>query len=226
MRARLPFSFSLSPAHIHGLRPASFRSVVLGDCGREAVLRDDQGRGLEPYTALHWLGSECLRISCACQSRKLAADHTALRAFRSPYSSLAMSVVPYTDPLGPAEAAESWRDAARWAMIRNPVPGRTLDEVYSVVGQVLQTHANRAAHRLGLGPNAVAAKITSYFGTGEDRQQRLIALWDEIPENLERYCFRLMEYTLPCAVLRSLEQAIHLHFHLQHRVVDNAVPGF
>ncbi|KAJ7282245.1 hypothetical protein C8J57DRAFT_1499222 [Mycena rebaudengoi] len=107
-----------------------------------------------------------------------------------------MSVVPYTDPLGPAEAAESWRDAEGWAMIRNPVPDRTLDEVYSVVGQVLQTHANRAAHRLGLGPNAVAGKITSYFGTGEGRQQRLIALWDEIPENLERYCFRLMEYTL------------------------------
>ncbi|KAJ7217426.1 ras family-domain-containing protein [Mycena rebaudengoi] len=108
-----------------------------------------------------------------------------------------MSVVPYTDPLGPGEAAESWRNAERWAMIRNPVPGRTLDEVYSVVGQVLQTHANRAAHRLGLGPNHVAGKITSFFGTGEERQLRLIALWDEIPEKLERYCFRLMEYTLP-----------------------------
>ncbi|KAJ7217477.1 hypothetical protein C8J57DRAFT_277256 [Mycena rebaudengoi] len=108
-----------------------------------------------------------------------------------------MSVVPYTDPLSPEEAAESWRNAERWAMIRNPVPGRTLNEVYSIVGQVLQTHANRAAHRLGLGPNVVAEKITSFFGTGEERQLRLIALWDEIPEKLERYCFRLMEYTLP-----------------------------
>ncbi|KAJ7282210.1 hypothetical protein C8J57DRAFT_1294846 [Mycena rebaudengoi] len=108
-----------------------------------------------------------------------------------------MSVVPYTDPLDPGEAAESWRNAERWAMIRNPVPGRTLNEVYLVVGQVLQTHANRAAHRLGLGPNVVAGKITSFFGTGEERQLRLIALWDEIPEKLERYCFRLMEYTLP-----------------------------
>jgi hypothetical protein len=108
------------------------------------------------------------------------------------------AVVPYTDPLGPGEAAESWRNAERWAMIRNPVPARTLNEVYSVVGQVLQTHANRAAHRLGLGPEAVAEKITSFFGTGEERQLRLIALWDEVPDKLERYCFKLMEYTLPC----------------------------
>jgi hypothetical protein len=108
------------------------------------------------------------------------------------------ALVPYTGPLAPEEAAESWRNAERWAMIRNPVPGRTLNELYSVIGQTLETHANRAAHRLGLGPNVVAGKITSFFGTGSERQLRLSALWDEIPEKLERNCFRLMEYTLPC----------------------------
>ncbi|KAF8209028.1 ras family-domain-containing protein [Mycena galopus ATCC 62051] len=106
------------------------------------------------------------------------------------------ALVPYTGPLAPGEAVESWRNTERWAMIRNPVPGRTLNEVYSVIGQTLETHANRAAHRLGLGPNVVAGKITSFFGAGAERQLCLSALWDEIPEKLERHCFRLMEYTL------------------------------
>ncbi|KAJ7205420.1 hypothetical protein GGX14DRAFT_644524 [Mycena pura] len=117
------------------------------------------------------------------------------------------ALVPYTDPLALQEATESWRNAERWAMIRNPVPGRTLNEVYSVVGQALQTHANRAAHRLGLGPDVVAGKIASFFGTGKERQLRLVALWDEIPEKLERYCFRLMEYTLPTESSRTQCQA-------------------
>ncbi|KAF8185490.1 hypothetical protein K438DRAFT_1765724 [Mycena galopus ATCC 62051] len=107
------------------------------------------------------------------------------------------ALVPYTGPLPQEEAVVSWKNTERWAMIRNPVPGRTLDGVYSVIAQTLETHANRAAHRLGLGPNVVAGKITSFFGTGAERQLRLGALWDEIPEKLERNCFRLMEYTLP-----------------------------
>ncbi|KAJ7837306.1 hypothetical protein B0H13DRAFT_1912557 [Mycena leptocephala] len=117
------------------------------------------------------------------------------------------ALVPYTGPLAPEEAAESWRNAERWAMIRNPVPGRTLNELYSVIGQTLETHANRAAHRLGLGPNVVAGKITSFFGTGSERQLRLSALWDEIPEKLERNCFRLMEYTLPTESSKTQCQA-------------------
>jgi hypothetical protein len=174
------------------------------------------------------VGSEC-QISCACHL-KLAADHTALRlSFRFPSSSLAMvgAVVPYKDPLAPGEGTESWRNDERWAMIRNPVPGRTLNEVYAVVGQTLQTHANRAAHRLGLGPDVVARKIASFFGTGAERQLRLSALWGEIPEKLERNCFRLMEYTLPCVQSYVLlnTRLTYVHFHPQYRVVENAVPG-
>ncbi|KAJ7826625.1 hypothetical protein B0H13DRAFT_1918097 [Mycena leptocephala] len=45
-----------------------------------------------------------------------------------------------------------------------------------VVGQALETHVNRAAHRLGLGPHVVSGKITSFFGTGDERQLRLITL--------------------------------------------------
>lgn len=126
----------------------------------------------------------------------MAALRLSFRLSSSPLKMVG-ALVPYTGPLTPGEAAESWRNAERWAMIRNPVPGRTLNEVYSVVGQALETHVNRAAHRLGLGPHVVAAKIISFFGTGEERQLRLIALWDEIPEKLERYCFRLMKYALP-----------------------------
>ncbi|KAF8185494.1 hypothetical protein K438DRAFT_1049285 [Mycena galopus ATCC 62051] len=117
------------------------------------------------------------------------------------------ALVPYTGPLAPEEAAVSWKNTERWAMIRNPVPGRTLDEVYSVIGQTLETHANRAAHRLGLGPNVVAGKIASFFGTGAERQLRLSVLWDEIPEKLERNCFRLMEYTLPTESSKTQCQA-------------------
>ncbi|KAJ7908466.1 hypothetical protein B0H13DRAFT_2496770 [Mycena leptocephala] len=117
------------------------------------------------------------------------------------------ALVPYTGPLAPGEAAESWRNAERWAMIRNPIPGRTLNKVYSVIGQTLETHANRAAHHLGLGPNVVAGKITSFFGTGAERQLRLSALRDKIPEKLERNCFRLMEYTLPTESSKTQCQA-------------------
>jgi hypothetical protein len=85
------------------------------------------------------------------------------------------------------------------ASLLNPSPGRTLDRVYTSLGRVLETHANRAAHGLGLGPHVVTQNIKSHFGKGEERVQHLKLLRNSIPGKLEKDCCRLMRYTLPCA---------------------------
>ncbi|KAJ7110998.1 hypothetical protein C8R44DRAFT_799798 [Mycena epipterygia] len=47
-------------------------------------------------------------------------------------------------------------------------PGHTLERLYTSLGKVLETQANRAAYSLGLGPRVVAQKIKAYFGNGEE----------------------------------------------------------
>ncbi|KAJ7124425.1 hypothetical protein C8R44DRAFT_783467 [Mycena epipterygia] len=71
-------------------------------------------------------------------------------------------------------------------------PGRTLHEMYLSLGSVAETSANRVAHRLGLGPLAVAARITAYFARhGHDTL-------DNGPlRRPQKDCSRLMEYALP-----------------------------
>ncbi|KAF7344971.1 hypothetical protein MVEN_01659800 [Mycena venus] len=92
-------------------------------------------------------------------------------------------------------------DGGRWAVIlkalSSPSPGRTLDQVYSVLGKILEKQANRAAYTLGLGPHVVAHKITAYFGSGEERVLRLDNLRASIPVKLEKRCLMLAKYTLP-----------------------------
>jgi hypothetical protein len=94
------------------------------------------------------------------------------------------------------------RPHGKWALLlgslSNPSPGRTLDRVYTSLGKVLEKQANRAAHGLGLGPHVVALKIKSHFGIGEERVQHLEVLHSSIPDKLEKNCWRLMRYTLPC----------------------------
>jgi hypothetical protein len=90
----------------------------------------------------------------------------------------------------------------KWALIlnaiSNPSPGRTLDRVYTSLGRVLETQANRAAYGFGLGPNVVAQKIKSNFGMGDQRTRQLKLLPNSMPPKLAKQCSKLMKYTLPC----------------------------
>jgi hypothetical protein len=84
--------------------------------------------------------------------------------------------------------------------LRNPSPGRTLDQVYSTLGKAVERQANRVAYSLGLGPHVLVRKLASYFGNGEERIQRLKLLRTSVPPKLEKQCLKLMKYTLPWVV--------------------------
>ncbi|KAJ7175094.1 hypothetical protein C8R43DRAFT_597642 [Mycena crocata] len=113
-------------------------------------------------------------------------------------------LVPYTSQLPPVDTRAF---GERWPILTPSSPGRTLNEVYSTVGLALETRSNRMAYRLGLGPEVSAQKIASSFGTGEERQVQLASLRNEIPTKLERYCSRLMDYTLPIESPKTQLQA-------------------
>ncbi|KAF8149773.1 hypothetical protein K438DRAFT_443152 [Mycena galopus ATCC 62051] len=102
-------------------------------------------------------------------------------------------------------------EGGRWALILNallsPSPGRTLDRVYTSIGKVMETQANRTAHTLGLGPHVIAGKIKSYFGDGEERVRQLELLRTIIPTKLEKKCLKLMKYTLPTEAANTQSQA-------------------
>jgi hypothetical protein len=119
------------------------------------------------------------------------------------------AVVPHTDG-PPTEVRQSFSET--WAILINPSPGRTLNEVYSTIGQSLEIRANRIADLLGLGPLAVARKITSFFGTGEKRHQQLNTLRNQIPIELIECCSKLMGYTLPCIWFSSSGTHIYCAF--------------
>ncbi|KAJ7909184.1 hypothetical protein B0H13DRAFT_2661583 [Mycena leptocephala] len=84
----------------------------------------------------------------------------------------------------------------------NPAPGRTLDQIYSHVGNYVGMQANRMAHCWGRGPTATSHRIEAFFGTGHQRVAKLDALegclW------LEEECSKLLKYTLPCVTLLSI----------------------
>ncbi|KAF8159045.1 hypothetical protein K438DRAFT_325822 [Mycena galopus ATCC 62051] len=102
-------------------------------------------------------------------------------------------------------------EGGRWALVLNallsPSPGRTLDRVYTSIGKVLETQANRAAHTFGLGPGIVSGKIKSYFGNDEERVTQLELLRITIPPKLEKKCLKLMKYTLPAEAANTQCQA-------------------
>jgi hypothetical protein len=101
-----------------------------------------------------------------------------------------------------AKIEENCPEGGRWALILNgflsPSPGRTLDRVYTSLGKVLETQANRAAYSFGLGPHIVAQKIKSYFGNGQERTLQLESLHTSIPPKLEKWRHKLMKYALAC----------------------------
>ncbi|KAJ6544411.1 hypothetical protein B0H19DRAFT_1267682 [Mycena capillaripes] len=76
-------------------------------------------------------------------------------------------------------------------------PGRTLYEIYASLGSAAEASANRAAHILGLGPLAVAARIAAYFGEQHDRERKVKELGNTPSRRLQRDCSRLMAYALP-----------------------------
>jgi hypothetical protein len=80
-------------------------------------------------------------------------------------------------------------------------PGRTLHEIYTSGGIFLQRHANRMAHRLGLGPGAATHRIENFFGDGVERESNLSELAFTPCSELRRDCLRLMECALPCVFL-------------------------
>ncbi|KAJ7882584.1 hypothetical protein B0H14DRAFT_1466384 [Mycena olivaceomarginata] len=89
----------------------------------------------------------------------------------------------------------------RWALIldafQNPSPGRTLDEIYSTLGKVLEKQANRAAYALGLGPHAVGRKIKVYLEMVKNGCGNWSSCTTQSPRKLEKHCLKLMKYTLP-----------------------------
>jgi hypothetical protein len=101
-----------------------------------------------------------------------------------------------------AKTEENRPEGRRWALMLNgflfPSPGRTLDRVYTSLGKLLETKANRAAYSFGLGPHVVAQKIKSYFGNGAKRVLQLESLHTSIPPKLEKRCHKLMRFALPC----------------------------
>ncbi|KAF8182857.1 hypothetical protein K438DRAFT_1724845 [Mycena galopus ATCC 62051] len=119
----------------------------------------------------------------------------------NPDANLAVATVP----------ENSRPEGGGWAIVLkallSPSPGRTLERVYTSIGNVLETQANRAAHTLGLGPHVIACKIKSYFGNAEERMQRLELLRITIPSKLEKKCLKLMKYTLPTEAANTQCQA-------------------
>jgi hypothetical protein len=89
----------------------------------------------------------------------------------------------------------------KWALFLDaflsPSPGRTLDQVYTAAGKVLETQANRVAYKLGLGPHVIARKIKSYFGDAEQRVQLLELLRTTVPPKIKKLCLKLVKYSLP-----------------------------
>ncbi|KAJ7858504.1 hypothetical protein B0H14DRAFT_3447211 [Mycena olivaceomarginata] len=92
-------------------------------------------------------------------------------------------------------------EGGKWALFLNaflsPSPGRTLDQVYTAAGKVLETQANRVAYKLGLGPHVTAQKIKSHFGDAEQRVQALEFLRTTVPPKLKKLCSKVVKYSLP-----------------------------
>ncbi|KAJ7843231.1 hypothetical protein B0H14DRAFT_2779166 [Mycena olivaceomarginata] len=122
-------------------------------------------------------------------------------------SSQALALQVWTPPLTPPATdgtvmvqENSRPEGGGWALFVNaflsPSPGRTLNQVYTAAGRVLEPKANRFAHKFGLEPHAVTGKIKSHFGDAEQRVQQLELLQTTVSPKLKKWCLKLMKYTL------------------------------
>ncbi|KAJ7824716.1 kinase-like domain-containing protein [Mycena olivaceomarginata] len=127
-----------------------------------------------------------------------------------------LALIPWNQPGANKAVAtmdeNSRPEGGKWAAIRhallNPSPGRTLHQMYTSLGGVLEEQANKAAYTLGLGPHVAAEKIKSYLGNGDDRLQRLGALsTTTVPSKLEKRCSKLVRYSLPTESASTQHQA-------------------
>ncbi|KAF7345420.1 hypothetical protein MVEN_01560000 [Mycena venus] len=89
--------------------------------------------------------------------------------------------------------------------LSDPRAGRTLYQVYSHAGNYIGKQVNRAAHRWGQGPCAIAERIADYFGTGSEREAKLEALHGT--EWSEEECSKLIKYALPRETAQTQIQA-------------------
>ncbi|KAJ7067472.1 hypothetical protein C8F01DRAFT_1121385 [Mycena amicta] len=96
----------------------------------------------------------------------------------------------HLQPFTTSEIQVALRDALPLA-----VPGRLLHETYNAAGRFAERHANRAGHRLGLGPLAIVERIHSFFKT--DREAKLEKIRSKLPHKLEKDCLRLTRYAFP-----------------------------
>lgn len=90
----------------------------------------------------------------------------------------------------------------------DPAPGRTLNQIYSHVGDYVGMQVSRVAHRSGRGPTATSYRIEAFFGTGHQREAKLDAL-EGCPQ-LEEECSKLLKYALPCVTLISIMGVVGL----------------
>ncbi|KAJ7810083.1 hypothetical protein B0H14DRAFT_3151350 [Mycena olivaceomarginata] len=130
---------------------------------------------------------------------------------------------PWTPPVidGAVMVQENSRpEGGKWALFLDaflsPSPGRTLDQVYTAAGKVLETQANRVAYKLGLGPHMPnkGCNCWSFF-----EQKKL--------------CLKLVKYSLPtesantqCQAFKEIVDLVTLFpglrdLFLQTKVLDN-----
>ncbi|KAJ6511598.1 hypothetical protein C8R47DRAFT_738982 [Mycena vitilis] len=116
----------------------------------------------------------------------------------------------------------------------DPAEGRTLHQVYLRIGDFVGTRVNRAAHRRGRGPSAIADRIEAHFGVGQQREDSLEALlaggldylW------LEEECAKLMKYALPYETARTQVETfkclvtIATRYHKGESTVKFRTPGW
>lgn len=109
----------------------------------------------------------------------------------------------------------SGKDGERWALTLRGWDGSAVRRVYTSLGKVVETRANRAAHRFGLGPQAVAEKIKAHFGSGGDRvrQLELLRTSESLLPKLKKKCFKLLKYALPYVLLRPYLNISHVPQH-------------
>jgi hypothetical protein len=145
----------------------------------------------------------CVRTKCCMEAVSLncffplnTTLHT--HSFSIPAMTSSQALIPW-EPFsnnGVVVIQENSRPEGKWALILNaflsPSPGRTLDQVYTAAGKVLETHVNCIAFKLGLGPHVTVEKIKLYFGDGEHRMQQFELLRTTVPPKLEKRCLKLI----------------------------------
>jgi hypothetical protein len=113
----------------------------------------------------------------------------------------------------PDQRAHELRMQLVCGSLSDPAAGRTLNQVYSHVGDYVGTKVNRAAHRWGRGPSATADRIAAFFGAGSQREAKLEALCVGDCPWLEEECSRLLKYALPWVKFISTKVLVGLKIH-------------